>query len=70
MVKKQALPYLGGRQIALYSFTFDNDEGAMTRYLLPLLDLVNHRGDANARVTRHAASRTFRLEALSAIRCA
>ena len=60
----------GCRQIALYSFTFDNDEGKLTRYLLPLLDLVNHRGDANAQVTRHAASRTFRLEALRAIRCA
>ena len=58
------------RQIALYSFTFDDDEGQLTRYLLPLLDLVNHRGDANAHVTRHAASRTFRLEALRAIRCA
>ena len=55
--------------MALYSFTYENDAGELTRYLLPLLDLVNHRGAANARVVRHAPSRAFRLEALADIRC-
>lgn len=56
-------------QVALYSFTYENDAGELTRYLLPLLDLVNHRGAANTHVVRHAPSHTFRLEALADIRC-
>jgi len=56
-------------QVALYSFAFEDDAGELTRYLLPLLDLVNHRGGANAYVERHAPSRTFRLLALVDIRC-
>jgi hypothetical protein len=56
-------------QVALYSFAFEDDAGALTRYLLPLLDLVNHRGGANAFVERHAPSQTFRLLALVDIRC-
>ncbi|KAK9845959.1 hypothetical protein WJX81_006882 [Elliptochloris bilobata] len=54
--------------VALYSFTFDDEAGELTRYLLPLLDLVNHRGDANAHVTRHAGTGAFRLEALTDIK--
>ena len=55
-------------QISSYSFVFPAADGRASRYLLPLLDLLNHDGAAPAvRIERDAAAGAFQATALRSI---
>ena len=57
-------------QTATYSFVFPNAEGNYQRVLLPLLDLVNHKGEgANSHVYKDETTGNYRLVAARDIRC-
>ena len=56
-------------QTATYSFMFPNAAGKYHRVLLPLLDLVNHRGlGSNAFVNKDAVSQDYVLVATKPIK--
>lgn len=59
-----------GVQAATYTFVFPNAEGHYMRVMVPLLDLVNHKGaDANAAVTKDPETMAYHLTASQDIKC-
>lgn len=57
-------------QMATYTFVFPNKEGTYMRVLLPLFDLINHKGTgANTYVGKDAATGSYHLIATKDIKC-
>lgn len=56
-------------QTATYSFVFPNKEGQYMRVLLPLFDLINHKGEGhNTFVGKDSATGSYHLLATKKIK--
>ena len=56
-------------QVDSYSFGFPTETGDAERVMLPLLDLINHKGDANTAVTESEDKMAYLVLAIKNIRC-
>jgi hypothetical protein len=56
-------------QVDSYVFIFPDEAGRVRHMLLPLLDLINHRGDANSAIALTEDGTAFVVAATKDIRC-